>query len=336
MPISFSKSLLVFFAEGNYGLIAFDLGVWLFLVLYFFFISQRSHNINSLLWLALLYTMTITYFVELGPHYARSGWLVMCAVMVTLLYGVRGTVAATGLNAGMLVLLYWAIPPQHPAWVAEFNAPPDKWTMFVVNISILTLVTGLPIGFMLDQLDRSLKQQRESEEKYRLLAENATDIIWTLDLESLRFTYISPSALAIRGFTPQEALELTLAQTLSPESLPQALQTLQEELARENEAGVDPKRSRTLELLQLHKNGTYEWAEVIVSFIRNAAGRPVGVLGVTRDIAERKRAEVEKRSLEERLQRAENGGAGNSGGRRRPRSQQCYWYYCRLFRTAPL
>ncbi|MGC1403985.1 MAG: ATP-binding protein, partial [Thermodesulfobacteriota bacterium] len=304
-PIALSPSLFVFFTEGRYGLIAFDLGLWLLLIFRFFFVPQRSYHINSILWLAILYTMTVMFYVELGPHYARSGWLVMCAVMGALLYGVRGTVVATAINTGILILLYWLMPLQHPAWAAVFNAPLIQWTMFVVNISLITLVTGLPVGFMLDQLDRSLKQKRESEEKYRFFAENATDVIWTFSLESMRFTYVSPSILQMRGYTPQEAMELTLEQTLSPESLEQVMKTLQEELSKENEEGVDQKRARTLELQQLRKDGSYGLAEATVSFIRNADGQPVEVLGVTRDITERKRSEEEKRSLEERLQRAE-------------------------------
>jgi PAS domain S-box-containing protein len=46
---------------------------------------------------------------------------------------------------------------------------------------------------------------RESEERYKLLAENATDVIWTMDL-NLRQTYVSPSVQALRGYTPEEAL----------------------------------------------------------------------------------------------------------------------------------
>ena len=149
------------------------------------------------------------------------------------------------------------------------------------------------------------EELRLSEEKYRLLAENATDVIWTFCFGSMRFTYMSPSVLQMRGYTPQEALELTLEQTLSPASLKLAMHTLQEELAKEAEQGIDTSRSRTLEIQLLRKDGTYGWAEVTVSFIRNAEGKPVSLLGVTRDITERKRVEKEKRSLEERLQRSE-------------------------------
>ena len=58
---------------------------------------------------------------------------------------------------------------------------------------------------------------RKSEEKYRLIAENMADIISVTDM-NLRFTYISPSIMRIRGFTVEEAMEHTLDQVMTPES----------------------------------------------------------------------------------------------------------------------
>lgn len=297
-PIAFFPSVFVYITQGKHFLVAIDLGFWLFLIFRFFLVPQSSYHINTVLWLALIYTLTATYYVDLGPHYARSGWLVMCAVISTLHYGVRGAVVATTVNAGMLILLYWLIPPQNPAWSAVFNAPLSQWVMFVMNISLITLIACLPVGFLLHWLDHSLKQKLESETKYRMLAENAADVIWTFSLESMRYPYVSPSVLQLLGYTPHEAMELTIEQTLSPESTEQTMKILQEELARETEEGIDLKRSRTLEMQVLKKDGTSLWTEMTLSFIRNAEGKPVGILGVTRDIAERKRAEEEKTKMQ--------------------------------------
>jgi PAS domain S-box-containing protein len=77
---------------------------------------------------------------------------------------------------------------------------------------------------------------------------------------------------------------------------------LAEELAREDEAGADPNRHRTIEVQQICKDGSYAWAEATISFIRNGKGKPIGVLGVTRDISERKRMEEDLRRSRDELE----------------------------------
>jgi PAS domain S-box-containing protein len=131
----------------------------------------------------------------------------------------------------------------------------------------------------------------ESERKYRILAENVSDIIWIMDLKTRKFVYISPSVEKIRGFTPEEAKALTLEQTLSPGSLSKTLKILEVELANENKPGIDPQRSRRIEVEQSIKGNGYAWAEAIMSFVRDRSGIPTAIMGVTRDISERKKAE---------------------------------------------
>ncbi len=139
---------------------------------------------------------------------------------------------------------------------------------------------------------------RDSERRYRLLAEHASDVIWMLD-RNLRFTYVSPSVLQARGYTPEEAVALSLEETLPPASLALAGQVLAEELAKEGRPGSDPSRARTLELENFCKDGSTIWTEVKVTLLRDAAGGFVNILGVTRDISERRRAEEAVRRSEQ-------------------------------------
>lgn len=60
---------------------------------------------------------------------------------------------------------------------------------------------------------------KEREEKYRLITENATDVIWVLDPESQKFKYISPSAERILGLTEKERKNRSLAHTVTQTSL---------------------------------------------------------------------------------------------------------------------
>jgi PAS domain S-box-containing protein len=70
-----------------------------------------------------------------------------------------------------------------------------------------------------------------SETLYRLLAENSTDVIWKLDLQTLRFTYISPAVTRLRGLTVAEAMAEPLDQTMDPQSLAYVRAGLAERLA---------------------------------------------------------------------------------------------------------
>ncbi len=141
------------------------------------------------------------------------------------------------------------------------------------------------------QLETYTAELQASELRYRLLAENVTDTIWTLSLPSLRFTYVSPSVQRMRGHTVEEAMALSLDQTLTPESLDRVSQRLAEELAKDAAGGHDPNRAVTMEVEQFTKSGVSIWAEVTTTFLRDERGKPVGILGVSRDISERKRAE---------------------------------------------
>ncbi|HUT52082.1 MAG TPA: PAS domain S-box protein [bacterium] len=142
---------------------------------------------------------------------------------------------------------------------------------------------------------------RESEERYRLLANNVTDLIWTADL-NLQITYISPSIERLRGYTVEEAFHQTLEQRLTPESLRMAIQVLSEEMEIEKRPDKDPKRKRTLEFEERCKDGSTILTEASISFLRDPAGNPVGFLGVTRDITQRKRTEAELNKYRERLE----------------------------------
>ena len=132
------------------------------------------------------------------------------------------------------------------------------------------------------------KELRESEERHRLLADNATDVIWTTDAEG-RFTYVSPSIQKRRGFTPAEVMSQDFAASLTPASALIAGARYRE--LKEGIAAGRPFEPFTLEVEQICKDGSTAWSEVSVSGIVDAEGRFVGALGVSRDIGERRRTQ---------------------------------------------
>ncbi|MCX6000839.1 MAG: ATP-binding protein [Chloroflexi bacterium] len=129
---------------------------------------------------------------------------------------------------------------------------------------------------------------QDSEQRYRLLADNVMDVIVVLDMD-LRFHYASPSITRLLGHSANGATSISIDEGLSPESLAVAINAFEEELAEEAKENRDPARARTMELQMRAADGSPVWAEIKACFLRDAEGRPIGILGVLRDIRERKR-----------------------------------------------
>jgi PAS domain S-box-containing protein len=140
------------------------------------------------------------------------------------------------------------------------------------------------------QQQETIEALRESEAHYRLLAEHMTDVIWVRDMQ-LRPLYISPSVTQLRGYSVEEAMTQTVCEALTPASREVAQQALAHALAQEQAGESTPGRSTTIELEATRKDGSTVWLELRATFLRDQAGRPIGILGINRDISERKRAE---------------------------------------------
>lgn len=128
----------------------------------------------------------------------------------------------------------------------------------------------------------------KTEEKYRLIAENTADTITLMDMD-LNYIYVSPSIYNLLGFTSSEALERTLEQTLTPESLCLIMETMQREMQLLAEGKADFKKTLQMELEEYKKDGSTVWVENSLSYMKNKAGEPIGIICVSKDITERKR-----------------------------------------------
>jgi two-component system cell cycle sensor histidine kinase/response regulator CckA len=130
---------------------------------------------------------------------------------------------------------------------------------------------------------RKLAEERlaQSERRYRFLADHAHDVIWTLDLASGRFTYVSPSIQVLRGLTVEEALAEPMARSLTPESLVRA-QAVMARIGTPEEQ--DP---HTAIYDQPCKDGRVKHVEITTTIVRDANGHPFEVVGVSRDATAR-------------------------------------------------
>lgn len=148
---------------------------------------------------------------------------------------------------------------------------------------------------MLDALDRQKVLLSESEAKYRFLADNISDVIWVLNIETGRWIYVSPSVEKLRGYTVEEVMAQPLDQAVTAESLAD-IQTWMAERGKLFLIGEAKGKSYTDEVEQLCRDGSTVWTEVVSHFARGANGELI-VLGVTRNISERKKAEEQIHNL---------------------------------------
>ncbi len=128
----------------------------------------------------------------------------------------------------------------------------------------------------------------KNEEKYRMLAENVTDVIWIRDLD-LNLIYVSQGIERTRGFTQNEFMKLPLEKYITPESLKLVQETYKRKLQDEAE---DLSRGIIFEIEQYRKDGSTGWFEISSRFIRDDKDVPVAIIGVSRDISERKETEA--------------------------------------------
>ncbi|MBM3155624.1 MAG: PAS domain S-box protein, partial [Chloroflexi bacterium] len=146
---------------------------------------------------------------------------------------------------------------------------------------------------------RAEEALRESEERYRTLAENARDVIITTDM-NLKITYVSPSVAYLGTRTAEEVMATTVDQLLTPSSLDMAMKTFAEELATVRTQPSGTGRSITMELEIIRQDGSTIWTEARMNFLRTPDGQPIGLMAVLRDASQRKQAEEALQESEER------------------------------------
>jgi len=144
---------------------------------------------------------------------------------------------------------------------------------------------------------------RKSEKQYRLLAENIEDVIWGSNL-NFDWEYISPSVMKLTGYSPEEALEMPMEKMITPSSYEKVINMFKEDMDRLDER-TSQNVSRKVEVEFKHKDGSTIWTEVNVKLQFDEDENPKGLYGVTRNIADRKLAEEEKKKLETQLRQAQ-------------------------------
>ncbi len=141
---------------------------------------------------------------------------------------------------------------------------------------------------------------KDSDERYRLIANNVNDIIWTMDMD-FNIQFVSPAVRGITGYTEDEITSMSLQDLLTESSMENAVDLLKIVRSR----SFDPQQLTSIELQLRHKKGIEVWVEIRANIINDS--RDVATLiGVARDITERKSMEGEISEHEDSYQAITN------------------------------
>ncbi len=164
------------------------------------------------------------------------------------------------------------------------------------NAGITVIDASIKMALKLFEAKKEIETHKNnlkiSEEKYRKLTENISDILWTADL-NLMPTYVSASVEKILGESPEQHMKKKPEERYPPNCMKIIKAELAHELEIENTPGSDKNRTKIIEIQHYHANGSLLWLSMNISAIRDNNGNIIGFQGVSRDITQQKNAEFE-------------------------------------------
>lgn len=282
---SFIAGIVLAIKEKSLGLAIVDsLAVVLAIVL--LFAHRIKFEIRALLPCLTFFIIGVAVILSVGPLSGGPAWLFAFATLASILLGNRAALVAILMNAVLLTSVGWLISTGRFGSEFPFFNTPQAMISTGVNFIVLNAIVAVSISALLKGLNTS-------EKRYRLIAENATDVIWTTNMD-LSLEYISPSVYQLIGYTAEEYMKKPAVENLTPKSLDKVMELYGKKINQVNEydnRGWDPA---VFEAEQYCKDGTTIWANINARLIKGKDNKPEGMLGITRDITERKKNEQEK------------------------------------------
>ena len=117
----------------------------------------------------------------------------------------------------------------------------------------------------------------------------SSNVIWTIDLKDFMFKYVSEGIEKLAGVTQDEAVKIGLKDALSPASYELTMKIIKGELKKD--VNKQREKLRGLELELVKKDGSSIWVSANISFVRDKNKKPIGIVGIIRDISDRMHAE---------------------------------------------
>ncbi len=195
----------------------------------------------------------------------RQLWLSFSGIIVSLLL--------------TLAIVSFVLPAFIPALHSYYSVDTSLAVHALVG---LVLLFDLYVIFQQVQIYRFHKQAAEREELFRLISENAADMIAVVDVNGRRM-YNSPSYQRLLGYSLQELRETSGFEQIHPDDREKVMEAAKE--ARQSGYG------RRVEYRIRHKDGHWLLLESTASAVRNSSGEVEKLVIVNRDITERKQLE---------------------------------------------
>ena len=236
------------------------------------------------------YILGMVLLLTIGPFGGGPVWLFAFPVIVAILLGLRISLIALAVNVGTLIIIGVLLQFDTMQWDYSSTNPVEKWIVIGLNFMLISSIVTIAIALISSGIQDLLKRQKsmlasleKSEEKFRVLFEFAPDAYYLNDLQGALIDG-NRTAEDLLGYKKKALigknfLELNL---LSPDQLPKAAKLLRRNLEGK-ETGPD-------EFILNNKSG-----ESIAVEIRTLPTEIDGqniVLGIARDITERKRLET--------------------------------------------
>ncbi|MBD0369455.1 MAG: PAS domain S-box protein [Pyrinomonadaceae bacterium] len=244
--------------------------------------DQKRYPLFGYLLSVLLVTASITVTLVLWPGMRETPFvLLFFAVLLSSWRGGYGPgLVATALSAVISKLFLI-----QPLYSLNFASRGDLLRLLVFVFNSLLFV------WLFSTRKAAEEALRSSEESLRELFENASDIIYTHDLDG-NYTSLNKVGERITGYTREEALGMNVARVVAPEYIELARRMIARKVA-----DAQPQTFYQLEIIT--KDGRRVPLEISTQLIYED-GKPIGVQGIARDITKRKQAEEALRESEER------------------------------------
>lgn len=177
-----------------------------------------------------------------------------------------------------------------------------------VAVKLLLDKDGKATGFLcssrdVSEIKKSYSSLKKSQELYSLITDHIDEVIWIMD-KDLKISYVSPSVEKIRGFTPDELIKMNISGHFSPESYKIVQNIIKTDLIPDSFTSGKKEIKGPYHLQMTCKNGDFKWHELILTVVRDIENGGIILLGVAREITERRKIEQALKTSEEKFAKA--------------------------------